>query len=422
MTVSTRYIVHGWLLILLVVFFFGVEEALGQMADSTKAFISSDGLPDSMNMDKTKIIEDAALDIGQDRGLFIVTPDQKMQLRILGSVRYLLVYDNTDLPSKNSLITYQLEVGDETQGIPIYYNGLSQSRLGFEVTRNTDQGNVFIRLETDFAGVQGFRIRHAYGQYKRLLFGQTWSLFSHITSLPATAGFGGPAGSISVRTPQIRYTSRKVLRGSILSLGLEYFKPDIFIPDSITAKSFQAIPDITARIEKPLNWGSFQLSGILPILSGRSEEGSLVFRPGWGVSFSAVINSWVGGKWYFNTAGGQAITRFFNDLSGQGLDVLYNPETQKSYLPYTFGTYITYEHHWTAKLFSNFTYGLLIYQKEDFTPEDTYYQGNNFRLNTFWSIVEGSRLGFEYIHALRKNKNAAIGATTRFNLLFYYDF
>ena len=302
--------------------------ACGQMNDSTRAFISSDGHLDSLNMDTTKIIEDAALDIGQDRGLFIVTPDQQMQLRILGSVRYLLVYDNYDLPSKNSLSTYQLEVGDQAQHIPNYYNGLSQSRLGFEVTRKTDKGNVFIRLETDFAGVLGFRIRHSYGQYKQFLFGQTWSLFSQITSLPATAGSGGPAGSISVRTPQIRYTTRNFLPGSILSLGLEYFKPDIFIPDSITAKSFQAIPDITARIEKPLNWGSLQLSGIIPTLSGRSEEGSLVFRPGWGVSFSAVIDSWAGGKWYLQAAGGQAITRFFNDLSGQGLDVIYNSETQ----------------------------------------------------------------------------------------------
>ncbi len=422
MSESKKHIILGSLLIAMIGLFFGVDVASGQMIDATRASISAEGRPDSLQRDSTKIIEDAALDIGQDRGLFIVTPDQRMQLRILGSVRYLLVYDNTDLLSKNSLVSYQIEVGDQAQRIPIYYNGLSQSRLGFEVTRKTDKGNVFIRLETDFAGVQGFRIRHAYGQYRQLLFGQTWSLFSHITSLPATAGFGGPAGSISVRTPQIRYTSRKVLRGSILSLGLEYFSPDIFIPDSITAKSFPAVPDITARIEKSLNWGSFQLSGILPILSGRSEEGSLVFRPGWGVSFSAVIDSWVGGKWYLNASGGQAITRFFNDLSGQGLDVIYNSETQDAYLPYTYGGFITYEHHWTTRLFSNFTYGLLVFHKEDFTPDDTYYQGNNFRLNTFWSIVEGSRLGFEYIHALRKNKNAAIGTTTRFNLLFYYDF
>ncbi len=422
MSGSKRNIVIGRLLIIFVGFFFGAEKACGQMTDSTRVIISSETGMDSLNMDTTKIIEDAALDIGQDRGLFIVTPDRQMQLRILGSVRYLVVYDNADLLSKNSLITYQIETGDKSQLIPNYYNGLSQSRLGFEVTRSTDKGNVFVRLETDFVGINGYRIRHAYGQYQKFLFGQTWSLFSQISSLPATVGFGGPTGSISVRTPQVRFTSRNIFPRSTLSLGLEYFKPDIFVPDSITAKSFQAIPDITARIIKTVNWGSFQLSGIIPILSGKSEEGEYVFRPGWGVSFSTVIDSWAGGKWYLHAAGGQAITRFFNDLSGQGLDLIFDPETQKSYLPFTFGTYGTYEHHWTDKVFSNFTYGLLILQNEDFTPEDLYRRGNNFRLNTFWSIVEGSRLGFEFIHAFRKDKDGAIGRVSRLNLLFYYDF
>jgi hypothetical protein len=346
-----------------------------------------------------------------------------MQLRILGSVRYLVVYDDRDLSSKNSLNTYEIDVGDQSQRIPNYYNGLNQSRLGFEVTRKTGKGNVFVRLETDFAGVNGFRIRHAYGQYGRFLFGQTWSLFSNITSLPATVGFGGPVGSISVRTPQIRFTTRNVFfPGSIVTLGLEYFKPDIYVPDTIIAKSFQVIPDITARIEKSLKWGSIQLSGIVPILSGMSEEGEYVFRPGWGLSFSTVINSWAAGKWYFQGAGGQAITRFFNDLSGQGLDLLFNPETGKSHLPFAYGTYLTYEHYWTARIFSNITYGLLIFQKEDFTPDDTYYRGNNFCLNTFWSIVEGSRLGLEYIHAFRTNKDGTKGRANRVNLLFYYDF
>jgi len=422
MSGSGKYIISGGLLIIIMGFFCRSEMACGQMSDSTRVILGSDVSLNSLKTDTTKIIEDAALDIAQDRGLFIVTPDRQMQLRILGSVRYLVVYDDRDLTSKNSLITYQINVDDPSQEIPNYYNGLDQSRLGFEVTRETEKGNVFVRLETDFAGINGFRIRHSYGQYQEFLFGQTWSLFSQITSLPATVGFGGPTGSISVRTPQVRFTSRNIFPSSILSLGLEYFKPDIFIPDTIAAKSFQAFPDITARIEKPVKWGSFQLSGILPILSGRSEEGEFVFRPGWGVSFSTVINSWAGGKWYFQAAGGQAIARFFNDLSGQGLDLMINPETQEPHLPYTFGTYISYEHHWTAKVFSNFTYGLLMLEKTDFNPDDTYNRGNNFRINTFWSIVEGSRLGFEYIYAFRVNKDDTKGNANRLNLLFYYDF
>lgn len=391
-------------------------------SDSTVVFMASNSFSDSLNTDSTKIVEDAALDIGQNRGLFIVTPDQKMQLRILGSVRYLLVYDDIELYSKNSLNTYQIPVGDANKRLPNYYNGLTQSRLGFEVTRHTKGGNVFVRLETDFAGQFGFRIRHAYGQYNKLLVGQTWSLFSQITALPAIVGFGGPIGSVSVRTPQIRVTFQGLVPSTTVSAGLEYSTPDIVIPDSLSVKTFQLLPDITGRILRNTKWGSVQISGIMPMLSGRTDSGKLIVRPGWGISASTVVNSWAKGKWYFQAAGGQAISRFFADLSGQGLDLLIDTTTQTAHLPIAYGGFATYEHHWTEKIFSNITYGTLFLQKEDFSPDDTYHRGNNVRFNTFWTIVEGARVGCEYVHAFRKDKGGEKGTANRINVLFYYDF
>jgi hypothetical protein len=420
-TVS-NYTMRSLTLVAILIFLTVTTGLSAQDADTTKVVIESTAISDTIQTDTTKIIEDAALDIAQNRGLFIVAPDGKMQLRILGSVRYLIVYDNINLESKNNLNTYEIPTGEANVSLPNYYNGLDQSRLGFEVTRQAEDGNVFIRLETDFQGLYGFRIRHAYGQYRKFLFGQTWSLFSQISSLPATVGSGGPTGAISVRTPQIRYTSKKILPKSILSFGLEYFTPEITIPDSISIEAFQLIPDITARIEKRVNWGSLQLSLIMPMISGRTEEGKYVLRPGWGVSFSTVVNSWANGKWYYQAATGQSITRFFKDLNGQGLDLLFDPTNDKAYQPITFGTFLTYEHHWDSNIFSNFSYSLLLLQKESFTPDNTYHQGDNFRINTFWQIIEGARVGIEYIQAFRKDKDGEKGTASRVNVLFYYDF
>ena len=219
-------------------------QAFGQDSDTVRTIMGTNADIDSLMMDSTKIVEDAALDIGQNRGLFIITPGGEMQLRILGSVRYLVVYDDINLEKKNSLITYDIPVIDDKERLPNYYNGLQQSRLGFEITRRVDEGNVFVRLETDFAGPNGFRIRHAYGQYQNFLFGQPWSLFSQVSFLPATVGFGGPSGSIAVRSPQMRYTTQKLLPSSMVSLGLEYFKPDFSVPDSVIIESFQLIPGL----------------------------------------------------------------------------------------------------------------------------------------------------------------------------------
>jgi len=48
----------------------------------------------------------------------------------------------------------------------------------------------------------------------------------------------------------MRYTSQNLLPASTVSLGLEYFKPDYSLTDSIYVESFQLIPNITGRIHK----------------------------------------------------------------------------------------------------------------------------------------------------------------------------
>ena len=387
-----------------------------------KALVGGKVSTDSIKSDPTKIIEDAALDIAQNRGLFIFTPDGSMQMRILGSVRYLVVYDGLNLPTKNDLVTIEIPTGENNIPFPNYYNELAQSRLGFEVTRRTDRGNVFARLETDFAGQYGFRIRHAYGQFKSLLVGQTWSLFAHIAALPATVDFGGPTGSIAKRNPQIRFTSNTLIPSFNFSVGLEYSRPEIFIPDSLAIEAFQLVPDITLRIKKKTEWGSFQLSGIMPVLSGKTDGGNTVFQPGWGVGFSAIINSWASGKWYLQAAGGKAISRYFGVLGGKGLDVVYDEESKEYFIPISFGGFVTYEHYWKEHIFSSIAYGIVTIENISAQAINNFQFGSTTHFNTFWEIVEGARLGVEYELGLRIDRSGERGWANRFNALFYYDF
>ncbi len=377
---------------------------------------------DTISTDSNKVIEDAPLDIGQDRGLFILTRDRRLQLRILGSVRFLAVYDNRDLSSKNSYSTFEIPTGDQNRSLPNFFNGVGQSRLGFEVTRSTRQGNIFVRLETDFAGANNaFRIRHAYGQISRFLLGQTWSLFSHIAALPATVDFGSTA-SITVRTPQVRYSLPAFFSKVDMAVAFEYSIPSVDLPDSLLVQTFQLIPDITFRVDRITPWGSWQLSGLLPVLSGRTSDGTLVLRPGWGISASAVLNSWAAGKWYFLGGTGRAISRYFGDLGGRGLDLAYNPETEDTRLPLVFGGYGTYEHSWRYNLTTSLTYGVIVLERIGFTPENTYHWGYSLHFNTFWTVVEGAKLGAEAIWGQRFDRVATRGDALRLNILAYYDF
>jgi len=397
----------------------GISIAQGNNSNQANAILSL-SVGDTIQSDTTKIIEDAPLDIGQDRGLFIVTPDQKMQLRILGSVRYLAVYDNVNFSNKNSFNTFFIPTPATEDKIPNYYNGLSQTRLGFEITRSTEKGNVFIRLETDFAGANGFRIRHAYGQINRVLLGQTWSLFSHVSALPSTVDFAGPTGSIVTKTPQIRYSAPKFIGETNFAFALEYLPPDLNIPDSLHIEAFQLIPNITVRADRSFSWGSAQVSGILPVLSGIYKD-QLELIPGWGISASCVVNVWAKGKWYIQGVGGKAISKYFTDLAGNGFDIQFPPDGGNT-SPFTYGFYATYEHRWLPMLYSNFTYGLCSLKQESYTPDIGYYKGQAFRVNTFWDITDGAKAGGELIWGNRENKNGEIGNAIRFNLLFYYDF
>ena len=377
---------------------------------------------DTVQFDSTRVQEKAPLDIPEDRGIMITTDDGKLKMHILGSIRYLMVYDNKNLASKNTFNTAEISVGEMNKRFPNYYNGLDQTRLAFEVSRKTNKGDVFARLEMDFAGSGGFRIRHAYGQYKGLLAGQTWSLLSQVASRPTVIDNVGPTGAIIVRNPQIRYSKQNILDKTTLSVALEYLTPQFSQGDTELIQASHLVPDLTSRIDIELEKVLFQLTGILPVLTGEDMEENIVVKVGWGFSFSTKIQSWEKGKWYLQIAGGRGVTRYFNDLKTAGYDALINPSNSEAYLPLSLGGYITYEHHWSPKLFSNLTYGFSQYEDLYFASGDTYRLGNSIYFHHFYDIVEGARIGIGYNYGLIHNKDGETGNASRINVLFYYDF
>ena len=397
----------------------------GQEADTTKTTqqgpktVSATMPVDTIRSDALKVVEDAPLDIAQNRGLFIVTPDQRMQLRILGSIRFLAVYDDSNLLAKNSLITREIPTGNENERFPNYFNGLSQTRLGFEVTRKTDLGKLFVRLETDFAGVNGFRIRHAYGQFRGFVIGQTWSLFTQIRVLPTTVDFSGPTSAILTRTPQIRYTFNNQSKNNF-AVSLEYQVQDIQLPDSLGATTFPLFPNITGRLTRDFDWVFFQISGVMPVLSARDAEGDLFIRFGWGVSTGVLIRPWENGSWHFQVAAGKSISRFLGDISGD-LNLFLDPNGV-GILPFELGYYGAYQHSWSKKFLSNVAYGRVQLEELSFTPDNTFSWGSTWHLNTFYNPVDGAKVGIEAIWGQRTDKNNVDGNAFRFNILFFYDF
>lgn len=363
-----------------------------------------------------------ALDIASDRGLFILSSDRKMQMRILGSVRAAINYSDQALSSKSSLNPYEIPTNIPTIS-PNYFASLSQTRIGFEVTRKTaKRGDVFIRIETDFASsTNNLRIRHAYGQFTHLLVGQTWSLFSNVNDQPATVNFDGVVGSISIRTAQLRYSKNfnKYLNWAV---GIEYSIPDFFIPDSIQVSLLQVIPDLTGQISYKKDQLSCHLSAVITTISGRDTTNEISYGFGFGASIGGHYKFLKRNKVYISFTSGRAISHFVSMFGGKREDAAYNPNNQK-FEPLSMNAgFIAYEYDFNENLTANISYGMGAITNKYFQEDDAFSHAYTAMFNLFWQPVEGARLGVEYANGMRFNKGGDRGLANKISMLLYYDF
>ena len=396
-----------------------------QDPEDNKVVMTSEPNHPQLKTDTLDTSENYALDISQTSGLFIVTKDGKLQMRILGSVRFLVLEDFLNFPLKTSFDSYYVPIGPERAFIPNYYGSLGQSRFGFEVTRKLkNDKTVFVRLEMDFNGgsTQVFRIRHAYGQTQKLIIGQTWSLFANVTAQPASVNWNGPTGSVFLRTPQVRYYDSNK-KGTKWAVALEYSRPDLDqnALDTLNIKTVQVVPDLTARIVKNAAFGALQLSAVVTTLSVSSDVNNVSSQISLGASLSGSID-FKSSKILYQVTYGTSIAHYLNIFSGTGSDAVYNPETGGLDPISVFGGVIAYDFTLLKKLNSNFSLGFADLSNYDYQPADAYSSSMSAAFDSFWSFTEGSKLGIEYMYNQRWNQGGETGNASRISALFYYDF
>ena len=397
---------------------------VAQVTDTIPSQMSSSSSAKQFAQDTLAMKKVSPLDIADDRGIYILTKDGNMQLRILGSVRFALNDDFAILPVQKTFNTYYIPVGADNIKINNFNSSLGQTRLGFEVHRKLKNKNVFIRLETDFNGQDNaFRIRHAYGEIGHFLVGQTWSLFSNVSSLPAMVDSNGPTGSVTLRTAQVRYF-RSNRKGTNWAIAMEYSRPDLNTTelDTTGLSVVQVIPDFTARIERQGIFGAVQLSSVITTLSIKDANNEISNTFGWGGQLSGTIDFTKQHQLLYQITYGRSIAHFITTFSGTGRDFIYNPETGKFDGLYSFGGFLSYGFDWTKHLKTNISAGYAELSNKAYQPGDTYRNSMSMSFDTFWSIVDGLKLGVEYVYGQRWNKDGSTGKASRISTLFYYDF
>ena len=352
-------------------------------------------------------------------------PGTNAALAIGGFVKTAIVYNFDALQIKDRFIVGSIPVGvSETTGDEAQSSiTADQSRLNFDLRTPTDFGIMRAFIEGDFAGSgETFRLRHAFGQWNRMLAGKTWSTFMDPGASPEEIDFEGLNGRINVRQAQVRYMPT-FGRKYELQLALEDPSPEVQNGSGVTRT-----PDLVlaGRFE-PYKRLHMKLALMAREIRAQSNSGGVSKEFAWGTSLSGSISTPrldERDKFMFQLNFGDGIGRYVNDLSSIGnYDGIFEPETDDLELFNIVAGYISWQHWWGInELRSNFTFGGVDVDNPDFMSGEAYQNTLRFSSNLIWSPIPRIDIGGEYLWGRRENENGDSGDATQLQLAVKYRF
>lgn len=367
---------------------------------------------------------------------WIALADGKTQLKLYGRVRADVTYDTRNAVN---------DIYNRTDKIPL--NGASNvsdnlnvsaanSRLGVDLTRPTDYGQLNAKIEGDFMtsgtytnGNGTFRLRHAYVSLGNWLVGQSQSPF--VTDTPTTVDPNGIMGSTSLRPVQVRYTqpitkNQKVLVALEGTTGKDQESNSIAQTSGGSRLPTLSIQYAATTADKK---GSLQAVGFLHENRVATNSSNDIEKLAWGVG--------VGGK--YNLTENDAILANYYHIAGDNKYMIY--PNAAAYSVTANGTnpvainqiesdavFAGYTHKWNSQ-FRSAVLGGAIWNKKD-----TVYTAANLKnsaysksmynvlVNTFYTPVKDFDIGAEYTYGQRKTFTDQTGDYSRINFVAQYNF
>ena len=189
-------------------------------------------------------------------------PGGDAALKIGGLVRVNWVSSGEGLLVDDRFITSSIQIEDpdqEREGSRVTVMA-RPSRFNFDLRTPTGVGYMRAFIEADFAGSGNtLRLRHAYGQWRRAIFGQTWSTFADPEAEPDGIDFEGLNSIVLFRQAQVRWSVAPSERVRV-AFALEDPRPDL-----TGANGVNQAPDVIARLRwEPKVGGHMQAAGLRP--------------------------------------------------------------------------------------------------------------------------------------------------------------
>jgi hypothetical protein len=353
-------------------------------------------------------------------------PNSDAALKIGGLVRVNWVSTNNALLVDDRFVTSAIPVegsaeADKGSRVTVMAR---PSRFNFDLRTPTGVGHMRAFVEGDFAGSGNtLRLRHAYGQWQRAIFGQTWSTFSDPEAEPDGIDFEGLNAVVLFRQAQVRWTFAPVDRIR-LAVALEDPQPDLTGADGVNQ-----VPDFIARIRwQPQIGGHLQAAGLLRQIRGAPPDrpNDVVSATGWGVTISGRLPSpfWrERDNVLFQHNQGSGIGRYITDLSAEGgQDGIYDPVLDAMRTLRALSGYVGYEHWWSQRLRSSLSAGFVRVHNLAIQTDDALQVTRRYSTNLIWSPIPRLDLVAELLWGIRINRDdrrgranqTQIGGTFRF--------
>lgn len=302
-----------------------------------------------------------------------------------------------------------------------------KSNIFFKLLGNTKGlGAYEAYISGQFTGPgNSFAINDAYLRFMGFTVGKTWSLFNDLGAVPPTIDFQGPNGAGEMRTGQIAY-AHEFKNGIKLGVSVEQNQSSGTYDSKVGAAS-QRIPDIPAYIKYSWCKGAshVKLAGVLRNMSYQNlVTTDNKTATGYGVQLSGTVKVGKPVQLYFQTTYGKGIAQYINDLSGNGLDFVYDAdESGKMVAQEAFAWYGGLQFNLSPSVFASATYSQArIFPKDGYKPANQYRYGQYIVGNVFWNLSSAFQFGAEYLWGNRVNIDGSNEHANCIQALVQYNF
>lgn len=318
-----------------------------------------------------------------------------------------------------------------------------QTRVNLEYREQTNLGEIRAFVEGDFQGENaGFRLRHAFGQFRSILAGYTWTTFMDIDSQPEEVDAEGINGQVLLRHAQVRWSPRFGQKFQ-LKLALEDPQTDV-INGTSQRGAFNVVTSLNRMPLGPLGQWNYRVGLVLRDLraiqtnriTGEPLPGAIPeSTTGWGITTSGRRPFTVWGEddfFLWQLTYGEGVGHYINDLQTMGGgDAIFDPEGQLEALP-VFSGYLSYMHQWPlvhswfkklpGVLRTNFTASWVNIKNYEYQAADDYNSTWRASANLIYSPTKNIQTGLEYLWGERINKDGSKGTAMQLQFAMRYIF